>query len=563
MYVKNLICRGGAQGPKYDCQNISLQGKGWKTSQSSHGYALLYAFGYCAQHVIFATIVPPNRLPLTISSAIIGGMSTKRLTTYELNTVTWLEALTQQYGETITLATVPAEEWDRVSGYGCNAVWLMGVWERSPAALAINKADPEFMRYIKGLLPSFDFDRDMVGSAYSIRAYTVSADLGGPAALAIARAELKKRGLVLILDYVPNHVALDHPWAVKHPEYFVQGSPEDLKREPDAYAQVGTNVLARGRDPGFDPWSDVLQLNSFSKELRQATADTIASIAAQCDGVRCDMAMLFTGQVFMYTWQDRAGQPLNEEFWAEVIGAVRTKHPGFLFIAEAYWHAEQQLFELGFDYCYDKETFYDSVKEGVTSELLYLLLKPVEHQRRMVRFLENHDEPRAAHTFPLGKHKAAAVLLATTPGSCMYYEGQFDGLQLRTPVHVRRDPPGKPDSRIQAFYSQLLPLTRSIQNDFATWCMCRIVTIGQHPIDNVMAWTWQGADDVHYLVVVNWSGRKRHARVMLPWNAGASAKATCLLSTRDVAAELRCADQSLDCQLAPFQAVILEIATVA
>ena len=489
-------------------------------------------------------------------------MLAERLSAYELNTVTWLEALAQKYGRSVTLASVPAEEWDRIGSYGCNAVWLMGVWERSPAALAINKADLDFIRYIKGVLPRFNFDRDMVGSAYSIRSYTVSADLGGVEALAVARAELKRRGLKLILDYVPNHVALDHAWAVEYPEYFVQGSLDDLKREPDAYAQIGEHVLARGRDPGFDPWSDVLQLNSFSESLRKATAGVIKTIAAQCDGVRCDMAMLLTNQVFAYTWQARAGQPPKAEFWAEIIKAVRAESPGFLFMAETYWHMEQQLFELGFDYCYDKDTFYDSVHKDATRELLYMLLKPADHQRRMVRFLENHDEPRAAHAFLFGEHKAAAVLLATTPGSRMYYEGQFDGLQARTPVHVRRDPPHKPDSRIQAFYAQLLPLMHSIENDFAAWCLCNVVSTNRHPFDDVLAWAWRGADGVRYLVVVNWNKRKRHAKVMLPWVADAAGTATCLLSTQDTAADLHYTGQSLECQLSPSQAVILEITTV-
>jgi hypothetical protein len=124
-------------------------------------------------------------------------MPAKRLDLYEINTETWLYALSRHYRKKINLSNVPAEEWDHIAEYGFNAVWLMGVWERSPAAVEIARSDTGFVRYLNRLLPGFDASQDVTGSPYAIRSYTVDARFGGSDGLAIARAELKKRGMRL------------------------------------------------------------------------------------------------------------------------------------------------------------------------------------------------------------------------------------------------------------------------------------------------------------------------------------------------------------------------------
>ena len=122
--------------------------------------------------------------------------------------------------------------------------------------------------------------------------YDVDQRLGGPEGLAAARPELEKRGIRLILDLVPNHVALDHPWVTEHPEYFTQANPQEAKDEPQSFFEVNGTVFACGRDPYFPAWQDVLQLNAFHPELRQTALQAVLSITGACDGVRCDMAML-------------------------------------------------------------------------------------------------------------------------------------------------------------------------------------------------------------------------------------------------------------------------------
>ena len=57
---------------------------------------------------------------------------------YEINTWVWLAELGQKTQKPVTLATVPPEEWDQIASLGFDAVWFMGVWERSPAGIEIS-----------------------------------------------------------------------------------------------------------------------------------------------------------------------------------------------------------------------------------------------------------------------------------------------------------------------------------------------------------------------------------------------------------------------------------------
>jgi len=197
---------------------------------------------------------------------------------YEVNTWVWLEELRARLGEKIDLAGVPKKEWDAIAALGFDAVWLMGVWERSPAGIAIALRNDALLESFRRALPDFTA-ADVVGSPYCIRKYAVAPELGGEMGLAAARKELDERGLKLILDFVPNHVAPDHTWTAEHPEYFVGGTEDDFERDPASFVQVGSRVLANGRDPFFLAWPDVVQLNAFSPELRAAVIDTLNSIA--------------------------------------------------------------------------------------------------------------------------------------------------------------------------------------------------------------------------------------------------------------------------------------------
>ena len=436
-------------------------------------------------------------------------------TLYEVNTWVWLTDLSQKYGKTINLSSVPSAEWDAIAAFGFDAVWFMGVWERSPAGIAIANRNNGLLQDFLRALPDFRTD-DNVGSPYCVRRYVVDQHLGGPEGLAIARRELSKRGLNLVLDFVPNHVAPDHPWVAEHPEYFIRGTAEDARNDPASYMKVGPNVYACGRDPYFPAWPDVLQLNAFESGLRQAVIETISSIAQQCDGIRCDMAMLFLNLIFERTWGGRAGPRPEAEYWVDVISAIKKGHLGFLFIAEAYWDLEWELQQRGFDFCYDKK-LYDRM-EHINAESIRLhLCADLTYQGRLLRFIENHDEPRAATTFAPAKERAFALTTATLPGTKLFHEGQFEGRRVRVPVFLGRRPGEPVDRDLVGFYARLLEaINRPVFRD-GQWNLCeRTGWPDNASFQNLVAWSWI-KDDERYLVVVNLSECPSQARVRVPW----------------------------------------------
>jgi hypothetical protein len=425
----------------------------------------------------------------------------------------WLEALSRAEQRDVTLADVPAEAWDYLALPGADAVWLMGVWRRSERGRTIALEEQSFREATAATLPDAT-DEDVVGSAYCIRDYEVDERLGGDAGLAAAREALAARGLGLVLDWVPNHVAPDHPWVVTQPDYFVHGSAADGEREPGAWLETPGGLLAHGRDPYFPPWRDVLQLNPFSPGVRDAVVATLSDIAGRCDGVRCDMAMLFLDDVATRTWGDRLGPPLGEPYWVEVIRRVKAEHPGFLFLAEAYWDLESRLFDEGIDRCYDKR-FTDRLAAGGAGSLRDHLHADPGWQARLVRFLENHDEPRSAAVFPLPRLRAAAIALLTLPGTILLYEGQTQGRRVRTPVHLGRAPDERPDPQIEELWSHLLLLAADEQVRSGSW---RELEIAGWPdnqsCDNLLAWRW---DD--HLVVLNYSDVRSDGLVRLDEHA--------------------------------------------
>ncbi|MFE2428173.1 alpha-amylase [Streptomyces sp. NPDC059373] len=435
---------------------------------------------------------------------------------YEVNTLIWLGELSRRHGRPVTLGDVPAVAWDEVALPGVDAVWLMGVWERSPAGLRIALRDDALQASFRDALPDLR-PEDIAGSPYCVRDYVVDGALGGPDGLAAARAELAARGVRLVLDHVPNHVAPDHPWLTDRPACLIQGDAADLAESPDAFLEAAGHVFARGRDPYFPPWPDVVQLNAFSDQLRIATVDTLASIGDQADGVRCDMAMLLMNDVFAKTWCDRAGDPPAEDFWAHVIPQVRQRHPDLLLVAEAYWDYEWALQQQGFDHCYDKRLYDRLLHEGPASVRPHLLAD-LAYQRGLVRFLENHDEPRAAATMPPDHERAAAVAVATLPGATLWHEGEFEGRRVRPPVFLSRRPDEPADEPLRDFHHQLLAAVGSTGMRSGHWQLLDPTGWPDNPTHlNLLAWSWTAGPDRH-LVVINLSDHPAQGHVPLPWN---------------------------------------------
>jgi hypothetical protein len=412
----------------------------------------------------------------------------------------------------VTLGKVAEADWDELVPDGVDAVWLMGVWERSPTGAQVARREPWLVDFAQSYLPDFTVD-DIVGSPYSVRRYVPDERLGGFDGLAIARDRLRARGLALLLDYVPNHLARDHPWVTEHPEFFLHGVPSDLDDHPGDFVLIGTSVFALGRDPYFPPWTDVVQVDAFCPAFRESTVETLAAVGEHCDGVRCDMAMLLLNDVFARTWAERAGTPPPEDFWTSVIPAVRARHPAMTFVAEAYWDLEGVLLDQGFDYCYDKRLYDRLLERNPDAVRLHLRADPA-YQRRLVRFIENHDEPRASAVLSAGEVRAAALAVSTLPGAILYHQGQLVGKKLRVPVAVRRTPPEAEDRDLAGFYARVIRTGRAVRRGEWRLCDVRAVT-GDETGRNVLAWGWEAGDGVH-VIAVNLSGSPAQAWVEVP-----------------------------------------------
>lgn len=469
---------------------------------------------------------------------------------YEINTRVWLNTLSRKHGRTITLATVPEEVVKELATLKVDAIWLMGVWKRSP--LGINGALRYKHEYV-GALPDLT-DADVIGSAYAIGDYEVAAVAGGRAGLAAFRAQLQKYNLKLILDYVPNHVAMDHPWVTGEDGICVRGDAQLRTAQPGDFFESkradGTTVYtAHGRDPNFPPWNDTAQLNAWSPVMRRVTIETLTDIAQQCDGVRCDMAMLMMNDIFQRTWgwrmqQVGLGRP-DQEFWPEVIGAVRQSRPDFVFMAEAYWDLEFELQQQGFNYTYDKR-LYDRLRDEQVTELKVHLKADVGFQAACVRFIENHDEPRATETYqPEAKHKMAAIVCLTTPGAVLLHDGQFTGRRIKLPVQITRERDEPEDSGLKNFYADLLQEIRQPEYN-GTWEL--LETQGA-----VIAYVWKTATSAR-LIVANLTGADADAMVHL----GSALTGKILVNVMTGQAMLH-AGSNLHVRFAPYQASIYQI----
>ncbi|MFO7599356.1 MAG: alpha-amylase family glycosyl hydrolase, partial [Candidatus Desulfacyla sp.] len=306
---------------------------------------------------------------------------------YQVNTRVWLTELSRNLGRPATLDDFPDAKLDRLAGIGFDWVWLLSVWQTGPAGRGVSRANAEWRKEFQDTLPDLR-EEDIAGSGFAIQNYTVHRDLGGDAALARLRQRIQKRGLKLMLDFVPNHMAPDHPWVESHPDYFVTGTEDLLAREPQNYIRVKGQkrdlILAYGRDPYFSGWPDTLQLDYSNPAAQEAMINELVRISGHCDGVRCDMAMLLLPEVFERTW-GRKPQP----FWPTAIEQVRELAPDFCFMAEVYWDLEWTLQQQGFDYTYDKR-LYDRLREGHARPVREHLHAAPDYQIKLARFLENH-----------------------------------------------------------------------------------------------------------------------------------------------------------------------------
>jgi glycosidase len=432
---------------------------------------------------------------------------------YQINTRVWLRDLATTLRGSATLADIPDEFLDQVASLGFDYIWFLGLWQTGPAGRQVSLSHPEWIEEFKATLPDFS-EADVSGSPFAVTGYTLHQDFGQESDLLDLKQRLTDRGLKLVVDFVPNHTAPDHPWVENHPEFYVQGSEADLEREPHNYRRLETSsgslILAHGRDPYFPGWPDTFQLNYRHPGLREAMTDVLLKLAEVADGVRCDMAMLVLPEVFQRTWGERSipadgSDPVDEPFWLEVTRRVHERHPGFLFMAEVYWDLEWDLMQQGFDYCYDKK-LYDRLLSQDAAGVRGHLWADMPFQNRLVRFLENHDEPRAAHDFPVPVHQAAAVITYLTPGLRFFHEGQLEGRRIKISMHLGRRPEEPADPVLQEFYRKLLACLNRPEVRQGGWQLLEVRPAwdGNPTWERFLAFVWESKAGERLIITVNY-----------------------------------------------------------
>ncbi|AEB10200.1 alpha-amylase family glycosyl hydrolase [Desulfobacca acetoxidans] len=445
---------------------------------------------------------------------------------YQINTRVWLRELGAALGRPAMLADIPEEFLDQAAARGFDYVWFLGLWQTGPAGRAISLSHPEWLREFQATLPGFA-EADVSGSPFAVTGYTLHRDFGQEEDLFGLRERLRERGLKLIVDFVPNHTAPDHPWVQTHPEFYIQGSKTDLEREPHNYRQVetgrGSLILAHGRDPFSSGWPDTFQLNYRHPALREAMTQVLLKLAKVADGVRCDMAMLVLPEVFQRTWGERSlpadgSDPMDEPFWPTVTGPVKAKTPGFIFMAEVYWDLEWELMQQGFDYCYDKK-LYDRLLSHDAAAARSHLWADMVYQDRLVRFMENHDEPRAAQDFSPPVHQAAAVITYCIPGLRFFHEGQLEGRRIKVSMHLGRRPEEPVDPNLQKFYRKLLACLERPEVRDGRWKLLEVRPAWEcNPTwDRLLAFAWERVPGQRLLIAVNYGHTQGQCYVNFPF----------------------------------------------
>jgi glycosidase len=435
---------------------------------------------------------------------------------YQVNTRVWMTELSHNLGRKATLDDIPDSELDKLAALGFDWVWFLSVWQTGMEGQFISRKNPGWRKEFQETLPDLK-EEDIAGSGFAITRYAVSEQLGGDAALSRLRRRLSERGLKLMLDFVPNHTGIDHWWVRDHTDFYIRANESDMEREPANYIKIshdsGDVILAHGRDPFFPGWPDTVQLDYGNPALQEAMIGELIRIAGQCDGVRCDMAMLVLPDVFERTWGNKC-QP----FWPEATRRVRVANAEFCFMAEVYWDLEWTMLQNGFDYAYDKR-LYDRLKEGHAKPVREHFFAGLDYQGKMARFLENHDEPRAASDFSSGMHEAAAILTFLSPGLRFFHQGQFEGRKKRISPHLVRAPQEPINKELEMFYNKLLDVLKRPLFRTGNWQLlnCTPAWEGNFSNDSYISFIWYNAGKEKVVVAVNYSDFQSQCYIKLPF----------------------------------------------
>ena len=440
---------------------------------------------------------------------------------YQINLMTWLNELSNREQYNMSLTTVPGKEWRLLKDWGMDIVWLMGMWKRSPDSMARARGEPLLVEECRTILPDFVME-DIAGSPYAVADYTPDPTFGSFDNLKSLKKTLEDLGLLLVLDFVPNHTACDHPWILKHSDFYVRDRAAGRHDCGEGFFRAGRDpqspCIAHGKDPYFPAWTDTAQLDYSNEECIHAVIETLSNLTRYCHGLRCDMAMLLIKDVFNRTWGPYLQEPLcTQEFWPTAINTVKSHSDRFLFLAESYWGTDHNLRDQGFDFTYDK-TLYDLLAEAHIEGLRKHLSTPFESQRKQIRFLENHDEPRALQTFGPERIRCAMIIHGTLPGMRLWQHGQWQGNRIRVPVQLRRGPQEPVQKDLESFCDLFLEeIDRPVFHK-GKWELCN--TSGwedNQSHENLLAWCWK-LEKERRLIAVNFSFSPAQGYVKLPLN---------------------------------------------
>lgn len=396
------------------------------------------------------------------------------------NTLVWLDQLSKTYQRDITrLDQIPDEELDRLSNWGINSLWLIGLWERSDASRKI--------KHINGV-------HDAVASAYSLFDYEIAHSLGGEDAYQVLNQRAKAKGIRLASDMVPNHTGIFSRWMIEHPDYFIQTpvSPfpgyqftgPNLSDDPNVEIRIedgyynkadaavvfqhidkrtdDARFVYHGNDGTNMPWNDTAQLDMLKNEVREAVISKIFEVARRFSIIRFDAAMTLVKKHFARLWYPSPGSGgdipsrsdfammqsafekfFPKEFWREVVDRINAHMPETLLLAEAFWLMEGYFVRtLGMHRVYNS-AFMHMLKNEENSKYRELITNTLEFEpeilKRYVNFMSNPDEETAINQFGCGdKYFGVCVLMCTLPGLPMFAHGQIEGFQEKYGMEYKR-----------------------------------------------------------------------------------------------------------------------------
>ena len=446
---------------------------------------------------------------------VVGSVICGRPRILEISTRPYLYSLSEKYGRSITkFRDIPDQEFVNLAGGNYTHVWFMGVWALGPYGLNHDRTDPNLLASYAQVLPDYTVS-DIIGTPYAVVSYDVNPELGSESDLVWLRQKLRAQGLLLVLDYAPNHTAIDSPWMTSNIDYYVR-APKGTPTPYDSNVYF-TNGVALGGDQ-WDHWSDTAQLNYWNMDLKKVRIAELKKVASLADAIRCDMAMLILNDCIEKDWSTQLSswgyKRPSTEFWADAISSVKASYPNTIFIAEAYWDMDEILMANGFDFIYGKDLLDDLASWDLSSIWSYIKNRSDKFSKTL-SFIENHDEPRAVAKFgDWVKADSAAIVAFTLPGAKLLFDGETYGYKNKLDVHLRRAKSESKISQVTDFYDQLLDIIS--QDVFAKgdWTLIE----GNTNKGQVVSWRYSlftKSGTSKRLVVVNFTEVKAAADVVV------------------------------------------------